>query len=217
MKHYHGILAAASCAVLSSCYFNSAGRLVDSASYQAKVSTESVKQGKNVYYRGEKYYVEVARHRLEPESPLNLCAMANRDDEKFEPIPKGTQICEIPEDYGLYLTGLRDGPKPRDGYLQPVENGDEIKEKGTPLPVVRTAPLLEHTFNYNSPNKVWRYAAAPFAWLLVDLPVTCVENATIAGLFILLNSDDDDDDVEDDPAMTWMKFSKEQERKRRHR
>lgn len=58
------------------------------------------------------------------------------------------------------------------GEIQPVENGDEIKEKGTPLPIVRTAPLLEYTFNYNSPNKVWRYAAAPFAWLLVDLPVT---------------------------------------------
>lgn len=38
MKPYHGILAAVCCTVLSGCYFNSAGRLVDSASYQAKYS-----------------------------------------------------------------------------------------------------------------------------------------------------------------------------------
>lgn len=197
----HGMLAAVCCSMLGSCYFNSAGRIVNSAAYQAKVTTQCAKPGEAVYQYGGRYYVELERFRTQPESRLQLTAFNGQDkDEPQGPVYKGRQMCEIPQDYALYLTGQK-GTR-RSGYLLPVENSAEIKAKGTPLPIVRAGDQQEHAFDYRSPNSHWLYTAAVFDWLLVDVPVTCVENASILGaIYLILRldaEDDDDDDFDDD-------------------
>ncbi|MBR5875338.1 MAG: hypothetical protein IKZ10_00730 [Akkermansia sp.] len=196
----HLISALSVTVLLNSCYFNSTARLVDKACYEAQANTADLNTAPNpvVYYDGNHYYVELPRYRYgEPlriqysvfdETALDDAVMEKRGDAMFL----------ISESFAEYLTG-QGGKEKVSSILQEVPNGDDIKKRSQRIPVVKKAAERTVYYTYRSPNAGWLYAAVPFNWLLVDLPVTVVENGAIAAgvaafFWLILEADDDECD-----------------------
>lgn len=172
--------------MLSSCYFNSAGHIVDAASHKARVYTEDISVGKTVFTDGNRYYIELPHYRYGKKITTQYNAL---DDEpssnNAERTYKGMQMFEIPADYALYITGKSSSPVTLT-YVRPVENGPEIKRFNS-LPVTRKPAEGTTDWEYKSPYAPLLYTACAFDWLIVDLPITLVENALmITGVTIAL-------------------------------
>ncbi|MBR3925895.1 MAG: hypothetical protein IKJ58_03940 [Akkermansia sp.] len=175
------------CLLLNSCYFNTTGWLCNQASYEAYATTSDMEQlpHPRVYANSRGHYIELPRYTAK--------APANIQRHLFEAPPasppererRGTGLFLIPADYAAWLTGS--GPKVRAvSYLEEVEDADLIKMTSMSLPVVKPSIERSVVYAYRSPNADWMYAATPFSFLLVDLPVTVAENAVvIGGVFVL--------------------------------
>lgn len=184
--------------MLSSCYFNSTGYICDKAKYQAQADTADLNARPNpvVYQNGQSYYIELPRYRYG--TPVKLHYSAFGQDSPAEPTleARGMGMFAIPADYAMYLTGQ--GPKSNNPvYMTEVPNASEIKMLSKAIPVVNQAGSNPVAYTYRSPNAGWLYTAAPFNWLLVDLPVTAVENAVIIGgvvglVWAIVELEDDD-------------------------
>lgn len=169
------LLMSACCLALSSCYFNSAGHIINSGSYMAKVNTNDAKPGQVIYQKGSRYYAELSRYRHDSKV-ITQYSVFEQNTSKMDKSYQGKQMCQIPEDYALYLTGQSD-TSVIPAFLRPVDNDSEIKEKGTKLPIVRQGEYKDKVFEYSSSAMPLLWSAAVLDWLCVDLPVTCVENA----------------------------------------
>lgn len=187
-------------ALLNSCYFNSTGRLLDRARYEARASTADLKTAPNpvVYTNGTEYYIELPRYRYG--IPVRL--QCDLSEQSQEPVSekRGMGLFRIPADFAQYLTGQGEGTK-EPLFLEEVPNAALIKKQCISIPVVKQAGDKMVSYTYESPNAGLIRVAAPFNWLLVDLPVTIVENgvviAAVAGILYLAMQDDDDDGDDD--------------------
>lgn len=163
--------------LLTGCYFNSAGYIFDKAEYRASVNTADAQAGSVVYRdSADNYYVELPRYRYDRPVKLNYFFL---DDEKREPkrtTTGQTDMFRIPQDFAMYLTGSAGSPS-TPSYMRLVEDADAIKAKSSTLPIVRPGESSEKRYTYNSPNAAWWYTAGVFEWLIVDLPMTCIENS----------------------------------------
>ena len=185
--------------LLNSCYFNSTAKIVDKASYEAQANTADLNKAPNpvVYFDGTRYYIELPRYRYG--TPLSI-QHSVFDDEPTEAVAekRGDAMFLISESFAKYLTG-QGGKEKVSSILVEVPNGEDLKKYSQRIPVVKKATERTVSYTYRSPNAGWLYAAAPFNWLLVDLPVTVAENAAIAAgvaavIWVLVEADDDDDD-----------------------
>ena len=184
--------------VLNSCYFNSSGWLLDQAQYEARVNAADLNASPLpvVYQNGANYYIELPRYRYGKPVKMQCFAFDQDAPEAASMEPRGMGMYRIPKSFALYLTGQ--GQKSAEVIsLQEVENADEVKMLSRQIPVVKKADNHMVAYSYTSPNSGWLHAAVPFNWLLVDLPVTVVENAAIvagiAGVVWLIAEVDDDD------------------------
>lgn len=193
-----GLLMAA---LMNSWYFNSTGRLLDKARYEARANTADLKISPNpvVYTNGTEYYIELPRYRYG--KPVRL--QYDLSEQSQEPVSekRGMGLFRIPADYAQYLTGQGKGSK-EPLFLEEVPDAALVKTQCRALPVVKPAGEKMVTYTYESPNAGLIRLAAPFNWLLVDLPVTVLENGVIiaafAGVLYLAMEDDDCDDDWDD-------------------
>ena len=184
-------------ALLNSCYFNSTGRLLDKARYEARVNTADLKTAPNpvVYTDGTEYYIELPRYRYG--IPVRLQYTPSEQSQEPVSEKRGMGLFRIPADFAQYLTGQGKGPQ-EPLFLEEVPNADLLKKQCRTVPVVKPAGDKMVTYTYESPNAGLIRVAAPFNWLLVDLPVTVLENgvaiAAVAGLLYLATHDDEDCD-----------------------
>lgn len=200
MRCLYRAIVAALClpGLLNSCYFNSTARLYDSAEYEARANAADLNSMPNpvVYQNGSSYYIELPRYRYG--RPLQLQYSVFDQEQAPEPClePRGTGVYRIPEELALYLTG-QGGKVPEVFSMEEVPQAEEIKQLSRRMPVVKRAEEHQISYTYQSPDATWLRVAAPFNWLLVDMPVTVVENAAIvagvAGVIWLLAEVDDDD------------------------
>lgn len=176
--------------LLTSCYFNSAGKIFDNASHQACAFTQDIKPhtGQVVYKDGDNYYIELPRYRFDKPVTLQYNALLDEDEDADKKVleKKGMAMYSIPENFALYLIGKRSSPKVPD-YMVQLDDGSYYKKYGEQIPVVRKPGKYCECYTYKSPNAGWLYLGGVFDWLCVDLPVTCVENAlVIAGSFAVM-------------------------------
>lgn len=190
--------------LLSSCYFNSTGRIYAAASYEARANAADLNVAQNpvVYQNGENYYIELPRYRYGKPVKLQYSIFDQEETAQEMMEPRGSGVFRISKDFALYLVGeIKKQPDVIE--LREIPNAEEIKLLSRRIPVVRKADERMVAYTYHSPNEGWLRVAAPVNWLLVDLPVTVVENATIAAavagvVWLLLEIDDDCDDRWDD-------------------
>lgn len=190
--------------MLSSCYFNSTGRIYAAASYEARANAADLNVAQNpvVYQNGENYYIELPRYRYGKPVKLQYSIFDQEETAQEMMEPRGSGVFRISKDFALYLVGeIKKQPDVIE--LREIPNAEEIKLLSRRIPVVRKADERMVAYTYHSPNEGWLRVAAPVNWLLVDLPVTVVENATIAAavagvVWLLLEIDDDCDDRWDD-------------------
>ena len=201
MRYFTKAIGAVLCLpmVLNSCYFNSTGRLLDKAQYEARANTADLNVAPNpvVYQNGSNYYIELPRYRYGNPVKLQYSVFDQELPAEASLEPRGTGVYRISKDFALYLTGQ--GKKPAEVIsLQEVDNAEDVKMLSRQIPVVQKADEHMVAYSYESPNSGWLYAAAPFNWLLVDLPVSVAENAVIvagvAGVIWLIAEVDDCDD-----------------------
>lgn len=184
--------------LLSSCYFNSTGRIYAAASYDARANTADLNVMPNpvVYQNGENYYVELPRYRYGKPVKLQYSVFDQEEPSVETMEPRGTGMFRISKEMALYLTGASN-QKGEAVQLVEVPNAAEIRQLSRRIPVVRKADDRMVAYTYHSPNEGWLQVAAPFNWLLVDLPVTVAENAVIvaavAGVVWLVAEGLDDD------------------------
>lgn len=186
--------------MLNSCYFNSTGRLIDNARYEARANAADLNVSPNpvVYQNGSNYYIELPRYRYGNPVKLQYSAFDQESPMEASLEPRGMGMYRITESFALYLTGQ--GKKPAEQIsMQEVTNADEVKRLSRRIPVVKKADDHMVAYSYESPNSGWLHAAAPFNWLLVDLPVTVAENAVIVAgiagvIWLIAEADDDCDD-----------------------
>lgn len=186
--------------VLNSCYFNSAGKIVDKASYKALSTTSDITQNQLIYCKGGQYYIELPRYRNEKPAKLHYSITDDEDKTKYTPtlVRNAKDMFLIPQDFAMYLAGKAKGPKtPTEMVLQ--QDGEEIKQSAdSTMKIVRTADKYSLEHKYRSPNAPWLWTAAVFDWLCVDLPITLVENSlAISGVaaytaFAVLSKSDTD-------------------------
>lgn len=196
---YSGIVAGLCVlGLLNSCYFNSTARLYDRAEFSARANAHDLNTMPDpvVYQNGNSYYIELPRYRYG--TPLRLHRSVFEQEQASEPIleARGTGMFRIPAELALYLTGQ--GGKMNEMFsLVEVAGTEEIKLLSRRIPVVKRVVERQVDYTYQSPDAMWLRVAAPFNWLLVDVPVTVVENAAmvagVAGVIWLLAEVDDDD------------------------
>lgn len=202
MRSFTRVICAVLClsGTLSSCYFNSTGRLLDSTQYEARANAADLNVSPNpvVYQNGLNYYIELPRYRYGQPVKLQYSVFDQDSPTEASMEPRGMGMYRISEDFALYLTGQR--KKPAELFsMQEVANADEVKMLSRRIPVVKKADDHMVAYSYESPNSGWARAAAPFNWLLVDLPVTVAENAVIVAgvvgvIWLIAEIDDDCDD-----------------------
>lgn len=163
-----GLLMAA---LMNSCYFNSTGRLLDKARYEARANTADLKTSPNpvVYTNGTEYYIELSRYRYG--KPVRLQYFSSEQPQEPVSEKRGMGLFRIPAEYAQYLTGQGKGTK-EPLFLEEVPDAERVKTQCSTLPVVKAAGDKMVSYTYESPNAGLIRVAAPFNWLLVDLPVT---------------------------------------------
>ena len=184
--------------LLNSCYFNSTGRLLDRAQYEAYATTAdlSTQPAPLVYTDGTHYYIELPRYSSNGAPKLQYSVFNQNDENSAAPTPekRGVGLFRIPADYANWLTG-RGRRVETAAFMVEEPNAEAIKARCSTLPVVKAPGNRTINYTYRSPNAGWMYVAVPFNWLLVDLPVTTMENAAIAacvvGVVAILAEDDE--------------------------
>lgn len=207
MKYIYRFSVALMClpGLLSSCYFNSTGRIYAAAQYEARANAADLNTMPNpvVYQNGENYYIELPRYRYGQPVKLQYFVFGQEDPPLTQMDYRGIGMFRISKEMARYLTGeSRNAVEVSE--LTEVPDAAEIRQLGRRIPVVRKADERMVAYTYRSPNAGWLKAVAPVNWLFVDLPVTLVENAAIvagvAGVVWLVveGADDDCDDCWDD-------------------
>lgn len=188
-------------ALMNSCYFNSTGRLLDKARYEARANTADLKTAPNpvVYTNGTEYYIELPRYRYG--IPVRLQYALSEQSQEPVSEKRGMGLFRIPAEYAQYLTGQGKGAK-EPLFLEEVPDAEGVKAQCSTMPIVKPAGDKMVSYTYESPNAGLIRLVAPFNWLLVDLPVTVLENGVIiaafAGcLYLAMEDDDCDDDCDD--------------------
>lgn len=184
--------------LLNSCYFNSTSVLLDKAQYEATATTADLAThpAPLVYTDGTEYYIELPRYSANPSPKLQRSAFEQNEATDTAPEKRGVGMFRIPADYANWLIGK--GKKVDNvAFLEEVPNADAIKSRCSVMPVVKSPGNRTVNYTYTSPNAGLMYVAVPFNWLLVDLPVTAVENAAIAAcvvgvVYLLAEADDDE-------------------------
>lgn len=171
--------------LLNSCYFNSTGRLLDRAQYEAYATTAdlSTQPAPLVYTDGTGYFIELPRYRSNGAPKLQYSIFGQSNENTAPPEKRGVGMFRIPEDYANWLTG-RGRRVENAAFMVEMPNAEAIKARCSTLPVVKAPGNRTINYTYRSPNAGWMYVAVPFNWLLVDLPVTAVENAAIAACLV---------------------------------
>ena len=170
---------------MNSCYFNSTGRLIDRAQYEARATTADLATmpSPQVYTDGTEYYIELPRYR-NGDAPQLQKSIFDNEPEGSAPIERrGMGLFRIPKNYALWLTGKGKKVNHVD-FLEEVPGAAGIKARCTTMPIIRKGGDRSVTYTYRSPNAGLMYVAVPFNWLLVDLPVTVVENAAVAACIV---------------------------------
>ncbi len=191
--------------MLSSCYFNSTGRIYAAAQYEARANTADLNKAPNpvVYQNGENYYIELPRYRYGQPVKLQYSVFDQEEPAPAQMDFRGIGMFRISKEMALYLTGQTHKPA-RVTEVTEVPDAAEIKLLSRRIPVVKKADDHMVAYSYESPNSGWLHVAAPVNWLFVDLPVTVVENAAVvaavAGVVWLVveGLEDDCDDCCDD-------------------
>lgn len=184
--------------LLNSCYFNSTGVLLDKAKYEATATTADLANhpAPLVYTDGTEYYIELPRYRNGAAPQIHYSAFEQQQTNTEGAEKRGMGMFRIPADYANWLTGK--GKKVDNvAFLEEEPNADAVKSRCSTLPVVKSPGNRTVNYTYTSPNAGLMYVAVPFNWLLVDLPVTAVENAAIAAcvvgvVYLLAEADDDE-------------------------
>lgn len=169
--------------LLASCYFNSTASIYDKAEYEARVNTADLNSASKpvVYQNGENYYIELPRYRYGV--PIRMQHVLFEQETAVACAEqRGMGVYLIPKDFAMYLTGQ--GPAVNEvSGVKEVPNADEIKLLSRPIPVVKQAGECVVNYTYKSPNGVWLRMVAPLNWLLVDVPVTVLENGVVIASF----------------------------------
>lgn len=161
---------------LSSCYFNSAGHILDNIGYGALAKAEDAKPGRYVYTDGSKYYVELPRYRT-GKRIVTQYFIGDEDNRGIEVTDTGkTDVFEIPEDFAMYLTGKNSSPE-TPSFMRKVDEKVLTAAAVTRLSIVRPGDSSYVTYKYKSNAAAWWWTAGILDWLCVDIPVTCVENS----------------------------------------
>lgn len=173
-----------SAALLSSCYFNSAGHIFDKASYNAVTNTADIRPGHTLYVDEGCYYVELPRYRYDVPIRTQYSVFKDAPERKKVLRKKNdSELMQIPEDYAMYLIGKRSQPT-TPSFMKRVTSGAEvIKKRAKTYQIARSPQETLSHFRYDSPSSFGWYCLGVLDWLCVDLPVTCTENALVAGLF----------------------------------
>lgn len=171
-------MVCASAAALCSCYFNSAGVIMQHAAYEASVDTADVQVGQGVLSDGKAYYLELPRYLAEQKSRRTYVMM---DDAHYlEPPYKTAEVSlvQISESFARYLTGREAAEPTQPLIIGPVANEAAVRAAAvTRLPIVREPASQQYRFVYRSSGRLLWYALAAVDWVCVDLPMTCVQNA----------------------------------------
>ncbi len=179
-----GTACALTAAMLSNCYFNSAGHIFDKASYDALTSTADIRPGDLLYCDSGRYYVELPRYRWDYPVRTQYSALEDEEDRKKTLTKKSDyELVEIPEDYAMYLIGKRNQPTTPSFMNRVGNNAEAIKKRSQTYKIARTPKETLCHFHYNSPSSFGWYTLGVLDWLCVDLPITCTENALVAALF----------------------------------
>lgn len=179
-----GTACALTAAMLSNCYFNSAGHIFDKASYDALTSTADIRPGDLLYCDGGRYYVELPRYRWDYPVRTQYSAFDDEEERKKTLTKKNDyELVEIPEDYAMYLIGKRNQPTTPSFMNRVGNNAEAIKKRSQTYKIARTPKETLCHFHYNSPSSFGWYTLGVLDWLCVDLPITCTENALVAALF----------------------------------
>lgn len=206
MKYIYRFSVALMClpGLLSSCYFNSTGRIYAAAQYEARANAADLNAMPNpvVYQNGEHYYIELPRYRYGQPVKLQYSVFDQEEPAAAQLEARGTGMFRISKEMARYLTGESRNAVEVSELIE-VPDAEEIKQLSRRIPVVRKADERMVAYTYRSPDAGWMQAVAPLNWLFVDLPVTLVENAAIvAGVvgvvwLVAEGLDDDCDDCRD--------------------
>lgn len=179
-----GTACALTAAMLSNCYFNSAGHIFDKASYDALTTTADLRPGHTLYCDGGRYYVELPRYRWDYPVRTQYSAFKDKEERQKKLTKKNDyELVEIPEDYAMYLIGKRNQPTAPSFMKRIGNNTEAIKKRSQTYKIARTPKETLCHFHYNSPSSFGWYTLGVLDWLCVDLPITCTENALVAALF----------------------------------
>lgn len=126
------LLSAAVCTGLSSCWFNTAGFVFDTASYDAKATTADIAVGTEVYEKNGSYYVYLPTYKT-GKGPKLIYGIGAQDQREERHQKNGHDYFRISTPYARYLTGQSDVAAEPEIYVD--ENACRTKSKWK---VVRT-------------------------------------------------------------------------------
>lgn len=128
------LLAAGMCIGLNSCWFNTAGYIFDTASYDAKATSADIAKGDKVYDKDGTYYVYLPTYKT-GKGPKLVYGIGAQDNRKERCDKDGHAYFRIPAPYAMYLTGRSDDA------VKPELVRDDSFSGGSCMtwPVVRTS------------------------------------------------------------------------------
>lgn len=175
-RYYLSLLSAL---MLSSCYVNHTGEILNGLQYKASVNSQDAKESKNVLTDGTHFYVELPRYMAEQPTPggYDLFGLLKEDPKPLPIKTKAKQLVQIPADFAAYLTGRANGPD-RPASMTPVEDAAAVRRVAkTRLPIVNKPFSKWTNFDYKAPSKAAIYTKAAINWLIIDLPCTAIGTA----------------------------------------
>ncbi len=181
------------CFLLNSCYFNSAGHILEMASYEAAVVTSDLKPGSTIYADNGNYYVELPRYKA-GKPVVTQYPQSDQNEQESASYPLRatgeTTMVRISSAFATYLMGQQ-SVQPSNCIEERVKADEELlKRRSQSLAVVRTPErVTQYGFRYDSPGALGWYSLGMLDWLCVDLPITCVENSLMlaGGCLVLMD------------------------------
>lgn len=178
--------------LLNSCRSYFGQKLFDKAEYcafsnTAYITTDSKRK---VLSDGQNYYIELPRQRYYTPSVNFLKCVGGkfRKSEYTAPVPDMSDFYKIPQDSARYITGQSAHKPGKYLLLTPVTDDTVIPPNCRQLPIVRDIPDWNDStrcFTYTSPNAGLYNTLGYTTTVLVDAPVTIVQNTALAGLLVL--------------------------------
>lgn len=178
--NYFGIAPVmAATALLSSCYFNTAGHIFDAASHNAAVRASDISTGQTIYTKDGKYYTTVPRYRYD--TSVKTLLFPGQMPRNMKVLSKeGEQVVQLDDAFAQYLLNGGTYTSPT---LTPVDEDilDSCSQSGTVNYTAASANLQE--YEYTSGAAPWLYTAGIFDWLCVDFPAATIQNTLAVGTF----------------------------------